>query len=143
MKRLSLRTVSRVMSVVVASVLMAGVCLAEPTISIWISSRPEAPYTNDMPILQEIIKRTGVNLKWELTPSDANQAREKFNLMVASNELADVIVYIIDDIDKISQRGLLAPLNDLIDQHAPNLKKILEENPTIDKQLKSEDGNYY
>jgi putative aldouronate transport system substrate-binding protein len=136
------RLVSQMVSVVVVMFLLVGPCLADP-ISIWVKARPEAPYNNDMPIIKEIIQRTGVELKWELAPSDDDQAREKFNLMVASDDLADVIVHSIDDIDKISQRGLLAPLNDLIDQHAPNLKKILEENPTIAKQLKSEDGNYY
>lgn len=144
MKRLVLRMMSYLVSAVVVTMLLAGVCVAAPTeISVWIPSRPEAPYTNDMPIIQEIIKRTGVTFQWELAPSDDGQAREKFNLMVASGELADVLVYNIDDVNKIAQKGLVAPLNDLIEKNMPNFKKILDANPTIAKQLKNEDGNFY
>lgn len=34
-------------------------------------------------------------------------------------------------------------LNDLIDEHAPNLKKFLQENPDIDKMVKTDSGSYY
>ena len=39
--------------------------------------------------------------------------------------------------------GYILKLNDLIDQHAPNLKKFLQENPDIDKMVKTDNGSYY
>src|SRR5690606_24602348 len=40
-------------------------------------------------------------------------------------------------------QGVFIPLNDLIDQYAPNLKKLLDENPDIRAGMTMPDGNIY
>src|SRR5699024_5510461 len=47
------------------------------------------------------------------------------------------------DIMKYGEQGMLLPLNDLIDDYAPNFKKILEDNSDIRKALTFPDGNIY
>lgn len=99
----------------------------------------------ELPIAKEIEKRTGIKVKYE-HPSLTN-AKEKFNLMIASGELPDIIQYgwaeyaggpakAIDD-------GVIIPLNDYIDAFAPDLKKLYEENPDIAKEAKTDAGQYY
>ena len=67
-------------------ILLSIMCLAnvaafaadEPVeISVWIQSRPEAEYTADRLIIQEITKRTGVSIKFELAPYEYDAALEK------------------------------------------------------------------
>ena len=47
------------------------------------------------------------------------------------------------DILKYGEQGVFIPLNDLIEEHAPNLTKLLEENPDIKKGITFPDGNIY
>jgi len=47
------------------------------------------------------------------------------------------------DISKSGDQGIFIPLNDLIDEYAPNFKKILDENPDIRKAITFPDGNIY
>ena len=67
-------------------------------------------------------------------PND-QQTAEQFNLMIASDELPDVIEYdwtgrsagsYPGGPEKAIQDGVILELNDLIDQYAPNLKKNLK-----------------
>lgn len=104
------------------------------------------PNLADSPFGQELEKRTGVKVKYS-HPADG-QAKEQFNLLIASNNLPDVIEYDWNTgypggPDKAIADKVILPLNDLIDQYAPNLKKILQENPELDKMLKTDDGTYY
>lgn len=47
------------------------------------------------------------------------------------------------DLQKYGEQGVFIPLNDLIEEHAPNFKKILDENPDIEKAVTFPDGNIY
>lgn len=48
-----------------------------------------------------------------------------------------------DSIFSYAHEGAFIPLNDLIDQYAPNIKKYLEENPDVCKAMTDYDGNIY
>ncbi len=41
------------------------------------------------------------------------------------------------------QKNIIQKLNDIIDNKAPNLNKFLSENPEIDRDVKTDSGNYY
>lgn len=45
--------------------------------------------------------------------------------------------------EKAIKDNVIIELNDLIDQHAPNIKKYLDENPEIAKQVKTDSGVLY
>lgn len=93
----------------------------------------EANQTTIGKILEE---QTGVNVKFEHLVGDINT---KIGTMIASNEYPDVLNPDIA-IDKILDAGAFIPLNDLIEEHAPNLKNMYE--PYFDK-MRAEDGNIY
>ena len=38
---------------------------------------------------------------------------------------------------------MIIALNDVMDQYCPNLKKYLEENPDIDRMVKTDNGTYF
>lgn len=101
---------------------------------------------DEVPFYQEWQKKTGVKVAFTSPP--ANQVKENFNVMLASGELPDLIEFnFLKEFpggpEKAIKDGYILELNDLIDKHAPNLKKFLKENPQIDKMVKTDKGSYY
>jgi len=98
-------------------------------------------------MVQEWEKKTNVKFEFEHPTGSGADAQQQFGVMVASNDLPDLIVWHMSNFQggpaKLFQDGTIIKLNDLIDQHAPNLKKILEENPLIAKQIKADNGDIY
>jgi putative aldouronate transport system substrate-binding protein len=108
------------------------------------------PNLADTPFGKTLAEKTGVQVKY-IHPND-QQLREQFNLMIASNELPDTIEYdwtgrgsgsYPGGPEKAIQDKVILPLNDLIDKHAPNLKKKLEADKELDKMVKTDSGKYY
>lgn len=97
-----------------------------------------------MPVLQEMEKLTGVKLKFQNAPQDSFETKK--NLVLASGSYPDIF-YAADlkSADQVTygSQGVLLPLEDLIDNYAPNLKKILDENPGIRKSMTTPDGHIY
>ena len=99
---------------------------------------------NDVMIFNEYEKMTQMDIEWEMIPEEA--LAEKRNLKLAGGDLPDAFFNAAipaNDIFKYGQQGVFIKLNDLIDQYAPNLKKVLEENPEIKKGITFPDGNIY
>ncbi|PAV31151.1 ABC transporter substrate-binding protein [Virgibacillus profundi] len=99
---------------------------------------------NDVMVFNEYEKMTNIDIEWEMVPHAS--LSEKRNLALASGNMPDAFHSAgmpVADILKYGQQGLFIPLNDLIDQYAPNLKKIMEENPDVKKALTFPDGNIY
>ncbi len=92
--------------------------------------------TNETKIGKILEDQTGVNFKIEHLVGDLNT---KIGTMIASNEYPDVI---IPDaaIDKILDAGAFIPLDDLIEQYGPNIKRVY--GPYLN-QMKAADGKTY
>src|SRR5699024_3038851 len=76
--------------------------------------------TKDTKIGAIFEEQTGVNFKMEHIVGDINT---KIGVMTASGEYPDVLVPDIA-IDKVLDAGAFIPLSELIEEHAPNIKKI-------------------
>lgn len=101
------------------------------------------PFNEDWEVWKEIEKETGVKLKGVVASSNSDYSTA-FQNMVASGQLADIIACeSTSDLEKLGKDGGMLPLNDLIDEHAPNIKKMLEEDPNFKYQATAEDGNIY
>ncbi|TLS51769.1 extracellular solute-binding protein [Paenibacillus antri] len=100
---------------------------------------------NDLLTYQEMEKRTGVHIEFQ-HPAVGSE-KEQFNLMIASGDLPDMIEYNFTAYpggpEKALGDGILIELNDVIEQHAPNLKKYLDENPEMKKQVITDSGKMY
>ncbi|WP_072333861.1 MULTISPECIES: ABC transporter substrate-binding protein [unclassified Paenibacillus] len=102
----------------------------------------------EMEMYKELEKITGVKVEFQHPPLDAQQQKEQLNLMFASSQLPDVIETIWTSNypggpEKAILDGKIIKLNDLIDKHAPNLKKLLEEHPDWKKQIMTDEGSIY
>ena len=99
------------------------------------------PKSEDLWMWQEYEKKSGVKVQWE----EVKEFGEKKNLIL-SGKLPDAFYqtgWSNDEIVKYGQQGLFIPLEDLIAEHAPNLQKILDENPIVKKTLTAPDGHMY
>ncbi|WP_079912774.1 ABC transporter substrate-binding protein [Paenibacillus sp. 32352] len=117
----------------------------------WVANHPAAAAQMktyaDMEMYKELEKVTGVKVEFQHPPLDTAQAKEQFNLMIASNQLPDVIEYGWNDYpggpEKAIQDNKIIKLNDLIDKYAPNLKKLLADHPDWKKQITTDNGSLY
>lgn len=99
---------------------------------------------NDVMIFNEYRDMTNINVEWEMIPYEGLE--EKRNLAISSGSLPDAFHSAnipVRDIARYGEQGIFMPLNDLIDEYAPNLKQIFEENPEIEKAMTYPDGNIY
>lgn len=90
-------------------------------------------------VSREIISKTGVTLNYSQSSGDA---KEKLNLMLASNDYPNLLLIGRSTglIDKFIQAKAILPLDELIEEHAPNIKEQYGE--YLDR-AKSEDGHVY
>lgn len=99
---------------------------------------------NRVRLFTEYAKMTNINIEWQMVPTDA--LNERVNLLLASRDYPDAFHtarLTIADIMKHGGEGTFIPLNDLIDEYAPNFKKLLFENEDLRKGLTMPDGNIY
>ncbi|MDO5416095.1 MAG: extracellular solute-binding protein [Lachnospiraceae bacterium] len=99
---------------------------------------------NILPVYQLAAKQTGVVLENTANPV-AQKSAEEFQLQATEKFPADIYggANLKGPIFTYALQGAFIPMNDLIEEHAPNIKKYLEENPEIKKALTAPDGNIY
>lgn len=109
------------------------------------SRRSDIKNFNEIKFFKDIEEKTNVHVEWNSIQDEA--WKEKLGLMFASNDLPDAFYgnWALTDIDilKYSQQGQLIPLEKLINDYAPNVKKILDSNPDYKKLLTAPDGHIY
>jgi len=99
-------------------------------------------YNEDWVPFKKAAELTNVTLKGT-APESATDSAQVFNVMMASGDLPDIITAERENFFKYGPEGAFLPLNDLIDQHAPNFKKFLEERDDVRRYLTAPDGNIY
>lgn len=124
----------------------SGVPVVEQTLTLRFggSKNSLAPDYEDMVLVQQWEKDTNVHIEWENLPDTVYS--EKKNLMLASDDLPDVLFNSgLTDQELVvnGQNGVILPLEDLIDQHAPTLKAILDKRPDIRSAITASDGHIY
>ena len=117
--------------------------LAKPTKFTIFSNFDNIVFDSDWQVFKEVGDKTNIYLESVISKSNSNE-KEAFNLMVASGKLADIVSYVnSNDLENLGRNGGLAPLNDLIDKYAPNIKRTLKENSAFATAAYSQDGNIY
>ncbi|MFD0868644.1 extracellular solute-binding protein [Paenibacillus residui] len=99
---------------------------------------------NETMLWQEYAKMTNINVDFQLVPFD--NLTERRNLVLAGGDYPDAFHtarITTQDLAKYGSQGIFIPLNDLIDKYAPNLKKLMDENPDLRKGMTLPDGNIY
>lgn len=95
----------------------------------------------DSPVLKQAAELTNISLN-NVAPAGGEE-KQAYNLMLASGTLPDIISYYVSDLNTIGSEGALTPLNDYIDQFAPNFKKFLDANEDVKKAITAADGKIY
>jgi putative aldouronate transport system substrate-binding protein len=107
-------------------------------------SAPLAPNDpNDKLIFQRLEEETNLHIDWTNYSSDF---AEKRNLDIASGDLPDAIFNAAaGDYDLLNwaESGVIVPIEDLIEEYMPNLKKIFDENPEYRQMSTAPDGHIY
>lgn len=103
------------------------------------------PDWNDVLVFNEYEKMTNIDIQWEMVTNEA--LSERRNLMLTSGDYPDAFHsagFTVNDLINYGQvQGIFIPLNDLIEEYAPNFKKLLDENPDLRRGLTMPDGNIY
>jgi len=104
--------------------------------------------TNAFSLLME--EMFNVDFEWTVTTYDATSAAEVRNLALASGDYPDVFMLIpwVDQFSQIDllrygQQGVLLPLNDLIEQYAPNIQAALDAHPDFRAMATAPDGTIW
>lgn len=107
------------------------------TVSMWMGINPNVlkiteDIDNDCAIWHELADRTGVVLEW--TPVNPDSESEKFNLMVASDDLADIIsnattLYTNGGEAAVADEVLIDTLPYLTPELTPQICKLMEQYP--------------
>ncbi|MDF2921192.1 MAG: hypothetical protein K0R57_106 [Paenibacillaceae bacterium] len=100
------------------------------------------PFDDTWAVFGEAAKQTNVSLNSAIAKTVTDKV-EAFNLMMASGNIADIVTSTKANMDKFGQEGAFVPLNDLIDKHAPNLKKFLDSRPDVKSVATAPDGKMY
>jgi putative aldouronate transport system substrate-binding protein len=119
------------------------------SLTYWVSLNPNAAATmksyNEIAAYKELEKKTGTKVEFQHPP--VGQEKDQFNLMLASGKLPDVIEYgwnaAPKGADSLIKEKRIIRLNELIEKHAPNLSKVLKDNPSFRKLITTDEGNIY
>lgn len=97
-----------------------------------------------LPVFQLAGEKTNVTVENVANPVSQN-SMEEFQLQATERFPADIYggVNIKNSILGYAQQGAFIPLNDLIDEHAPNIKQFLESHPEEKAAMSAPDGNIY
>lgn len=119
--------------------------VSEPiTLSIFNRQSPTNAPWDKMLVFQEYEQMTNIKTKFENVPTEGFE--EKRNLVLGTNKLPDVFIsanLTRTDAVKYGASGMLIPLEGLIDQYAPNIKRLFDQYPEVRQALTGADGHIY
>ena len=111
-------------------------------VSIYLPSRlPDKIYTPDTMTFKALSERC--NMKFDIESVFSQQSAERFDAIISTGQLPDIMAGDKRNINNYGMSGAFLPLNDLIDQYAPNIKKYLMENKEVLAQTAAPDGKIY
>ncbi len=99
-------------------------------------------YNNDWPIFKEAERLTGVRLTGT-APETISESAQAWSTMLSGTTLPDIIHYNRQTLEEIGKEGALIPLEDLIEEYAPNIKEMFEKYPDLKKYATATDGHIY
>lgn len=99
-------------------------------------------FEDDFPIFQKAAEMTNIKLHGVASGNNTDRTQE-YNIMLTNNPLPDIVQAMITEINRDAMEGAYLPLDDLIDEYAPNIKKVFDENPDVKAATAAADGHIY
>ncbi|HOJ09448.1 MAG TPA: extracellular solute-binding protein [Clostridiales bacterium] len=112
------------------------------------SARGQVQDYNEILAYKEMEKKTGIHIEFQHPVANTLEERvEQFNLMLASGEYPDIISVAWSEMKQTPEQliddNVIIGLNELIDQYAPNYKKILDSNSDIRRGAVTDKGRHF
>lgn len=87
-------------------------------------------------------EKTNIHIEWEMIPADS--ATEKVNLILNSGDLPDAFFGVrFDEEQYAANQKMFLPLDDMIEEYAPNFQKVLEKHDAMRGVITATDGRIY
>lgn len=101
-----------------------------------------ASLADNLPLWQEIQRRTNIKIKWDVTAPA--QYDEVMKLRVSAGGSLPDVIFLPNgmNLGELGSDGLITPLEQYIDRYGPNIKAMYERFPHV-KALTSADGHIY
>ncbi len=99
-------------------------------------------FDDNWSIFKVAAEKTGITLHGTAVETISSSA-QAFSTMLADKTLPDIICYNGTDLSKNGMKGALIPLEDLIEEHAPNIQKFFEDCPEAKVAATASDGHIY
>lgn len=135
----------RIVALVVLAGLLACVPAAGeaelPTLDVAIVLSSWTLMPEDMPFFAEAAAEVGVKIRWHVY-SYTSWSEQKSMILSADNR-PDVFINCLTLADVATYRDQLAPLDDLIEQYAPNIRKAYAEDEAMREFSTDADGSIY
>jgi putative aldouronate transport system substrate-binding protein len=119
------------------------------TLSVFAPQFPDSNLATNA-FTKAMTKKFNITFQWQTTTLDGGPSKEKRQISLASGDYPAVYMLIpwVDqftqaELIKLSNQGVVLPLNDLIDKYGPNIKKSLDANPEFKKMSTAPDGKIY
>lgn len=102
-------------------------------------------YDENYPVEQKAREMTNIHLIDATSGRNTTDSREAMNLLLASGDLPDIVgaQNFKQQVNEFGPQGAFVPLNDLVDEHAPNIKAFFDARPELQASISAYDGNYY
>ena len=110
------------------------------TLSGIFSSHPLSGDLDEMPTVQRIKEKAGIELDIQQLPGDAYS--QKIDLLFASGDVPD-IVFSWGPSGVLNYAEMLRPVEEYIDTYMPNMLALLKQRPQYRSQLRLADGKIY
>lgn len=120
------------------------------SVTYWIDPQNSSGATietfDDLYCWQAIQENTGIDVQWQHPAS--GQATEQFNLVVAGNEMPDIMYYTWSGsysggADAAIADGKIIALQDYMEEYAPNMAHYMEVHPEMLADITTDSGNIY
>jgi putative aldouronate transport system substrate-binding protein len=116
------------------------------TLKILIRSGSLVKSYSDNEFTRWLQNKTNIKLEFDVAPSDVAQSNQKWNLVLASGDLPDVIdnFNITPDAQQVlADQGTFIPLDDLINTYAFDFKKVMQDMPEVMATIRLANGKAY
>lgn len=116
----------------------------EVTLHMMGSRNPVQSDWNNMSVLQKYEEMTNIKIEWDTPSGEAYD--EKFSLIMGSGDYPEAFFggnISTGDQMEYGEEGILIPLEDLIEEYAPNFSRLLGDNPDLRKNITTPEGHIY
>ena len=107
----------------------AKISQTERVIKVMFSEHPNQPVKNFAPAQQEIFKKTNIKLEFEAVPS--SNYTDKKKILLATNNLPDILSIGKQDINDFASVGVFLPLMNYVQKDMPVFKKMWDSIPDL------------